>query len=342
MPLPLPHILAATAAITPTPPHTQTYMGGTHTFHPLAPATTLTIPPGHTQTIPATAPHGGEIRLSAIMTPPPPHTPTHPHTGHGFTITTHTDTIHITLLTIPATDHIYDHDRLSLTISGTTTPTPQTITIPATQDKYTLGKNIAITLAINPSTQNRTKATLLGGRTQTHTLWHTDTLPLPHHTISAIGFTASPQAPLTVTRAALTKPSTLPHHTPLDTTHINTAIATATDPYSGYWTILDYTLEATMLRPGGDYLLALIPAPDNGYDIIYIHGATVNPSQWPPGSHKGHLTPTHLPGLYRATWTDAEGRHLDTTATLQFTGTHMAHLTLPALHSTIRLHRTNH
>lgn len=330
--LPLLIILSLTILITPTLHATYRYMGGPYPFTPLSDSTLLTLAPGSTALIPVPTVADGEIRLSALMAISSKGT-------SGFALATDSDTITLTLRELPAADHIYDHDRLTLSIdsrSGTRVSPPTTL--PATPDRYRLGKETALTLSLTPATPALTRATLIGGRTQTHELW-TDTLRVPFTDIRAIGFTAGTGTPLTVTRATLSTPDPVENDSHIAPRQIEDLLARTTDPYAGYWTILDYTLEDTMLRPGGDYLLALIPAADGGYDIHYLEGAYVAPARWAPGTHKGHLTPTRLPGLYRAAWTDAEGHDLDATATLQFTGTDMATLTVPHLRSTLRLHR---
>lgn len=324
--------LLLTTIITPTLHAEYRYMGGPYPFTPLSDSTLLSLAPRSTALIPVRPGPDGEIRLSSLMG-------LSSRTYAGFALYTGHDTITLTLRELPAADHIYDHDRLTLAIaSHTDTPTPPPTTLPATPDRYRLGKETALTLSLTPATPAHTRATLIGGRTQTHELW-TDTLPLPFTHIRSIGFTAGTDTPLTVTRATLSTSDPLKEDGHTDPRQIEDLLTRTADPYAGYWTILDYTLEDTMLRPGGDYLLALTTAADGGYDIHYLEGAHIAPARWTPGRHKGHLTPTRLPGLYRAAWTDAEGHDLDATATLQFTGTDMAILTLPHLRSTLRLHR---
>lgn len=329
----LPTICLLLATLLTTPLHAEyRYMGGPYTFTPLSDSTLLSLSPGSTALIPVPPASDGQIRLSALMS-------LSSHADAGFALATGPDTIALTLRQLPSTDHIYDHDKLTLSIASTSdTRISPTITLPATPDRYRLGKETALTLSLTPATPTLTRATLIGGRTQTHELW-TDTLPTALMDIRSIGFTAGTDTPLTVTRATLYCSTTPQDKSDISPQEIESILARAADPYAGYWTILDYTLEDTMLRPGGDYLLALTPAADGGYDIHYLEGAHITPARWAPGRHKGHLTPTRLPGLYRAAWTDAEGHDLDATATLQFTGTDMATLTLPHLRSTLRLHR---
>lgn len=324
--------LSLITLITPTLHAAYRYMGGPYPFTPLSDSTLLSLTPGSAALISVPVLSDGEIRLSALMT-------ISSKGPAGFALATDTDTIALTLRELPAADHIYDHDRLMLSLASRSDIriSPST-TLPDTPDRYRLGKETALTLSLTPATPALTCATLIGGRTQTHELW-TDTLPVPFTDIRAIGFTAGTGAPITVTRATLYTSDPLKDDDHTDPRQIEDLLTRATDPYSGYWTILDYTLEDTMLRPGGDYLLALTLAADGGYDIHYLEGAHIAPARWTPGTHKGHLAPTRLPGLYRAAWTDAEGHDLDATATLQFTGTDMATLTLPHLRSALRLHR---
>ena len=326
-------IIAATLLLTSYALHARhTYMGGAYPLIPQDDCKALNLRPGTSTLMEATPAADSEMRLSALMS-----LSRKGDIGSGFAICTPADTLAITLREAPARDYIYERDRLLLTLTSPQGQ-PVTLTLPATPDRYRLGKEAALTLILTPAAPGHTHATLRGGRTQDHELWDCDTLPLPYTDISAIGFTAA-DIPLTVTRAVLTTSPAQTASAEISPADIPALIARATDPYSGYWTLLDYTLEDSMLRPGGDYLLALIPAADGDYDIIYLDGATVNPGLWHEGRHKGHLTPTRLPGLYRALWIDAEGQSLESGATLQFTGTDIAILTLPTLRSSLRLHR---
>ena len=308
------------------------YMGGTHTFSPLADTTRLTLRPGHPRLLPISKSAQGEIQLTPLFSPTPS-----TDASAGFVLTADTDTLLLSLSEIPATDYIYEQDRLLLTLTTSRT-TAETI-LAATPDLYRTGKDAVFTLSIAPSADNaHSNATLFGGRTAPRPLWTTDSLPIPYAAINAIGFSAYGK-PTDVKRAIVSTPDTTPPDTRLTPRQIEQILGTAKDPYAGYWVTLDYSIDDAILRPGGDYLLALLPATDGGYDIHYMQGAIRNPGAWQPGDLKGHITPTRLPGLYRARWTDAEGQDLDPSATLQFTAPDLLQLTFPTLHATLRLHR---
>lgn len=310
------------------------YMGGSHPFIPLSDSTELTLSPGSSLTFPINKPSKGEIRLSAMIDA----LPDAKKEGHGFIITTEADTFSLTFTSLASSDHIYNQDGLQLTVSSPHTGYAKSFTLSATPDRYMLGKKPVLTLSLTPISDRYSKAIILGGRFQDETLWTTDTLPLSYAEITGIGFTAGSSSQLAIQRTSLVTPDP-DSRISLQPADIALQLSRATDPYSGYWTILDYSLDDSMLRSGGNYTLALLPASDGGYEIIYIEGANINPADWTAGTHKGHLTPTLLAGLYRADWTDAEGNSLDYSATLQFLGTDIAQLSLPSLHSTIRLHR---
>lgn len=79
---------------------------------------------------------------------------------------------------------------------------------------------------------------------------------------------------------------------------------TSKDPMEGYWAIFDRELEDTMLKLGGDYRLACVKDGD-GYKMIYLSGASVNPSEWHEGDVKIRLLPSPFPGIYDIIWYDA-------------------------------------
>jgi len=106
---------------------------------------------------------------------------------------------------------------------------------------------------------------------------------------------------------------------------IKAAIAEGEGVLTGYWEILDRDFDETLLRPGGDYQLAIIPtnrsnnsaekiiAPGDRqsseeeirYDIIYLSGASIEASKWVRGEIKGHLVPSRVSGIYDVIWIDA-------------------------------------
>ena len=70
----------------------------------------------------------------------------------------------------------------------------------------------------------------------------------------------------------------------------------------GLWKYFDRDTSDSYSRLGGEYRLAIVEDGADGFDIIYIDGAKVNPSDWETGMLKGHLKPTLFPGTYDLTW----------------------------------------
>lgn len=79
---------------------------------------------------------------------------------------------------------------------------------------------------------------------------------------------------------------------------------------AGYYRYLDCDVEEAYAGLGGNYSLALVPATDGGFDVIYLAGAQRNSSGWSTGMLKGHLTPTIFQNHYDLTWYDSEKRPL--------------------------------
>lgn len=87
-------------------------------------------------------------------------------------------------------------------------------------------------------------------------------------------------------------------------------IERSSDPATGYYALLDRSMNESMLRLGGDYLLAMVEHPQGGYELYYIDGASANASLWQPGMLKARLKPTRFPDIFNLEWIDAEGRTL--------------------------------
>lgn len=127
--------------------------------------------------------------------------------------------------------------------------------------------------------------------------------------------------------------------TTLDLQALNARFSTSADRLEGYWTVLDYTADDTMLRPGGRYTVAMVSNGRGSYRLIYVNGAEVNASAWKPGRIKAMLHPASLPGAYRAVWYDAEGRELDPECAVQIDTPRVMTVQFPRLLSTLRLHK---
>lgn len=79
-------------------------------------------------------------------------------------------------------------------------------------------------------------------------------------------------------------------------------------PPCGIYRYLDYETETRRALRGGDYRLGVLPAPEGGYDLLYLSGADHNADNWEAGMVKGHLAPTVFVNHYDLTWTDASFR----------------------------------
>lgn len=89
------------------------------------------------------------------------------------------------------------------------------------------------------------------------------------------------------------------------------ALASVTDPRCGIYRFFDEDVETTIAVKGGYYRLALLPAENGGYNLVYIDGARVKRDKWTAGMLKAWLEPTPFVGTYTLYWTDSDGNTLD-------------------------------
>lgn len=87
-------------------------------------------------------------------------------------------------------------------------------------------------------------------------------------------------------------------------------LAQSTDPIEGFWQYLDRDMDDKTLRLGGKYTIAIVKNED-GYDIIYINGATVKKSNWKPYMLKGHMETTIFSNVYKGSWIDTSFREIN-------------------------------
>ena len=121
----------------------------------------------------------------------------------------------------------------------------------------------------------------------------------------SIGFVLPPGASISPDELRLTAGSFKPG--PLiwdDPELLGEYLGNSSDPMEGYLMMLDRSLEESLLRLGGDYLLASVKSGD-GYDLIYISGARVNAEAWSPGMIKARLEPSGIDGVWNVEWRDA-------------------------------------
>lgn len=110
------------------------------------------------------------------------------------------------------------------------------------------------------------------------------------------------------------------------------------DPYEGFWLMFDRTLEESLVKPGGEYLTAIVK---NGrdYDIIYLGGSTINSDFWHPGMLKGRLLPTPFDDIFDAEWIDSEGEPLSKGVKVQYEDGETLNFQFPYQSSSFRLRK---
>lgn len=109
------------------------------------------------------------------------------------------------------------------------------------------------------------------------------------------------------------------------------------DAMEGIWILFDRSFDESRLRPGGDYRLALIAAPDGGYEIIYLEWAVRNGAAWKPGMLRGTLRESKIPGVYDVEWLGADFRPLPDTGKAQLESPGLLSIQFPYLAATLRL-----
>lgn len=122
-----------------------------------------------------------------------------------------------------------------------------------------------------------------------------------------IGFILTPASELEFSEMRLneTRMKTTASDSPwTDEENLRDYLKNSYDNIEGYWQLLDRSLEETLLKPGGDYRLAIVKAAD-GYDIIYLDGARINKNEWHRGMIKAHLSPTGIENIWDVSWTDS-------------------------------------
>lgn len=93
-------------------------------------------------------------------------------------------------------------------------------------------------------------------------------------------------------------------HQPFSVDEMNEYLDSADDPMEGYWTVFDRELEESLLKMGGDYILASLKQGDDYY-FFYLEGASINSQNWKSGDLKAILSPSPFSGIYNVEWIDA-------------------------------------
>lgn len=127
---------------------------------------------------------------------------------------------------------------------------------------------------------------------------------------------------------------------PYTNSHIIEQISRTDDPMVGYWTIFDRELEESLLKLGGEYILACIKE-DNAYLMIYMDGANINKKAWDTGMVKAILHSTSFDGIYNVEWYDVEKSPLSHDIRAQKGDGNTLIIQFPYQSSRIRLRKLN-
>lgn len=84
------------------------------------------------------------------------------------------------------------------------------------------------------------------------------------------------------------------------------SLISSEDAVEGIWTLFDHSVDLSLLRLGGDYMLGIVNGGD-GYDMIYLDGARTGRGEWRQGLRKGRLLNTPFGDVFNVEWRDAEG-----------------------------------
>lgn len=117
---------------------------------------------------------------------------------------------------------------------------------------------------------------------------------------------------------------------------LNEAIAASSNPIVGIWEHYDQSCPSLRVSSATRYRLAIVPAPQDGFEIIYLDSeGKINPL-WQPLSLKGRLTDTGFDNIYNLEWLDMDGAPADRDATAQFEAPKLLTLRFPYWDTTIR------
>lgn len=162
--------------------------------------------------------------------------------------------------------------------------------------------------------------------------------------IDSIGFLLSPGVALQIDNITLEiddtpeVPKGLALQTPDSLRHY---LSETTDILEGEWSVMEYSLDESLLRQGGDYRVAIIKSPrkEGRYDILYLEGAEVNKSAWRPLMLKGSLDSSDIADIYDICWIDAFGAKMDKRLKAQQEDENTLTLYFPAQGSTLKLRK---
>lgn len=130
------------------------------------------------------------------------------------------------------------------------------------------------------------------------------TLPTSLNKITGFGFFAGWGAKTKISDIKLTYEPDNGNVFNLENAQLDKYFKKSKDSMEGYWAIYDRNMEESLVKLGGNYILACLKNGDN-YDFYYIDGATVNKENWNHGDLKIRLTPTPFKGIYTVVWLDS-------------------------------------
>lgn len=81
----------------------------------------------------------------------------------------------------------------------------------------------------------------------------------------------------------------------------------STDELEGEYELFDMNADNDMLLSGGSYRVALFCDENNGYRLLYLSGAKINPSGWHPGKLKANFLRTSFRNIFDVEWLNPEG-----------------------------------
>lgn len=154
----------------------------------------------------------------------------------------------------------------------------------------------------------------------------------PSH-IVAVEAQGKAKLPLLVTEFTTHGAPAVPQ--PFDESSLESRLAGCQAP-AGYYRYLDCDVEESYAGLGGRYSLALVPAADGGFDVVYVAGAERNSSGWLTGMLKGHMKPTIFQNHYDLTWYDSEKRPLSGECSATLEQNALLTLNFPILKSQLR------
>lgn len=206
------------------------------------------------------------------------------------------------------------------------------------------GSSAVLSPELNPGGE-RGRIRISEGAEGCRVVWESDLLPplmrrfLEEESVTAAGLAAMPGAVLDVRRLAIAYEVAEEGPAPYERADVAALLSASSDRYAGYWQLLDFSTDDSMLRSGGEYVCALLPAGEGRYHLVYLSGAIRNASAWTPGRVKAELRPAAVPGAYKAVWYDAEGVSIDEDCAVQMESSRLLTVQFPHLGSTLRMNK---